>query len=93
MIDLRSDTVTQPTAAMRSAMADAVVGDDILRDDPTVLELEALAAERLGKEAAMFTISDSLADMEWDPQFRSRETEAGLEALYVAALAALEEGE
>ena len=61
-IDLRSDTVTQPTAAMREAMANAVVGDDILRDDPTVLELEALAAELLGKEDAMFTISGTMSN-------------------------------
>ena len=50
VLDLRSDTVTKPTKAMRNAMMDAVVGDDILRDDPTVLELERLAADMLGKE-------------------------------------------
>lgn len=56
-IDLRSDTVTQPTQAMRDAMATAVVGDDVFEDDPTLKELEAYAAERLGKEAALFVTS------------------------------------
>ncbi|WP_293759736.1 low-specificity L-threonine aldolase [uncultured Aquitalea sp.] len=53
-IDFRSDTVTQPTPAMREAMMTAEVGDDVYGDDPTVARLEALAAERLGKEAALF---------------------------------------
>ncbi|RQO67023.1 low-specificity L-threonine aldolase [Aquitalea sp. FJL05] len=53
-IDMRSDTVTQPTQAMRHAMAHAVVGDDVYGDDPTVVELETLAARLLGKEAALF---------------------------------------
>lgn len=56
-IDLRSDTVTQPTQAMRDAMAAAVVGDDVFDDDPTLHELESYAAERLGKEAALFVTS------------------------------------
>lgn len=56
-IDLRSDTVTQPTQAMRDAMAAAVVGDDVFDDDPTLHELEAYAAKRLGKEAAVFVTS------------------------------------
>lgn len=56
-IDLRSDTVTQPTQAMRDAMATAVVGDDVFEDDPTLKELEVYAAERLGKEAALFVTS------------------------------------
>ena len=56
-IDLRSDTVTQPTQAMRNAMAAAVVGDDVFDDDPTLHELEAYAAKRLGKEAAVFVTS------------------------------------
>src|SRR5205814_88747 len=56
-IDLRSDTVTHPTPAMREAMANAVVGDDVYGDDPTVNELEAYAAELLGKEAALFVTS------------------------------------
>lgn len=50
-IDIRSDTVTQPTQKMRDAMYTAVVGDDVNRDDPTMLELEELAAKLVGKEA------------------------------------------
>lgn len=61
-IDLRSDTVTKPTPEMRDAMKIAVVGDDILRDDPTVLELEELGAKILGKEAAMLTISGTMSN-------------------------------
>ncbi|WAH37781.1 threonine aldolase family protein [Alicyclobacillus dauci] len=56
-IDLRSDTVTQPTADMRRAMAEAEVGDDVYGEDPTVNRLETLAAEMLGKEAALFVTS------------------------------------
>jgi threonine aldolase len=56
-IDLRSDTVTHPTPKMREAMANAPVGDDVYGDDPTVNRLEALAAERLAKEAALFVTS------------------------------------
>ncbi len=54
LIDLRSDTVTKPTLAMRAAMAAAEVGDDVYGDDPTVNKLEALAAEMQGKDAAMY---------------------------------------
>ena len=54
VIDLRSDTVTQPTPEMRKAMAEAEVGDDVSAEDPTANRLEALAAEMLGKEAAVF---------------------------------------
>lgn len=54
MIDLRSDTVTRPTLAMRQAMFDAEVGDDVYGEDPTVNRLEARAAEVVGKEAALF---------------------------------------
>lgn len=54
VIDLRSDTVTKPTPAMRKAMAEAEVGDDVYREDPTVNRLEQRAAEILGKEAALF---------------------------------------
>lgn len=61
-IDLRSDTVTKPTQAMREAMAAAEVGDDVYRDDPTVNELEALAADMLGKEAAMFVTSGTMGN-------------------------------
>ena len=57
MIDLRSDTVTKPTQAMRQFMAEAPVGDDVFNEDPTVLELEAYAAAMFGKEAALFCAS------------------------------------
>ncbi len=61
-IDLRSDTITQPTPAMREAMASAEVGDDVFGDDPTVARLEARVAEILGKEAAVFTPSGTMAN-------------------------------
>jgi threonine aldolase len=61
-IDLRSDTVTLPTPAMRAAMASAEVGDDVYAEDPTVNRLEALAAARLGKEAALFVASGTMAN-------------------------------
>lgn len=57
MIDLRSDTVTKPTQEMRDAMYKAEVGDDVYHEDPTVNRLEALAAEMLGKESALFVTS------------------------------------
>ncbi len=57
MIDLRSDTVTRPTDEMREAMKEAKVGDDVLGEDPTVKELEELAANKLGKEAGLFVTS------------------------------------
>ena len=63
MIDLRSDTVTRPTPAMRTAMADAVVGDDVFGDDPTVNRLEAVAAAVIGKEAALFVPSGTMANL------------------------------
>lgn len=62
MIDLRSDTVTQPTPGMRQAIASAEVGDDVFGDDPTVNELERVTAEILGKEAAMFVPSGTMAN-------------------------------
>ncbi len=62
-IDLRSDTVTLPTPAMRRAMAEADVGDDVFGEDPTVLRLERLAAERMGKEAALFVPSGTMANL------------------------------
>jgi len=61
-LDLRSDTVTRPTAAMRQAMATAEVGDDVLDGDPTTRRLEALVAERLGKDKALFFPSGSMAN-------------------------------
>src|SRR5215831_128561 len=62
VIDLRSDTVTKPTPAMREAMAQAEVGDDVFGDDPTVKELETETAALLGKEAALFTASGTMAN-------------------------------
>lgn len=62
-IDLRSDTVTQPTPAMREAMYRAEVGDDVFGEDPTVNRLEETAAERLGKEAALFVASGTMANL------------------------------
>ena len=63
MIDLRSDTVTQPTPAMRKAMYEAEVGDDVFGDDPTVNALQERAAELLGKEAALFVASGTMANL------------------------------
>ena len=62
VIDLRSDTVTRPTAAMRRAMAEAEVGDDVLDGDPTVRRLEAQVAAMLGKEAGLFFPSGTMAN-------------------------------
>jgi threonine aldolase len=62
MIDLRSDTVTRPTAAMRAAMAAAEVGDDVYGEDPTVNRLEQRAAEIFGKEAALFVPTGSMGN-------------------------------
>jgi threonine aldolase len=62
MIDLRSDTVTRPTAAMREAMARADVGDDIYGEDPTVRRLEERTAELAGKEAALFVSSGTMGN-------------------------------
>jgi threonine aldolase len=61
-IDLRSDTVTKPTPAMRRAMAEAEVGDDVYGDDPTVKALEERTAQLLGKEAAVFVPSGTMAN-------------------------------
>jgi len=67
--DFRSDTVTRPTPSMRKAMAEAVVGDDVLGDDPTVQKLESMAAEIIGKEAALYvptgTMANSIATKCW----------------------------
>lgn len=63
VIDLRSDTVTQPTPAMRRAILDAELGDDVFRDDPTVLRLEEMAARLMGKEAALFVASGTMANL------------------------------
>jgi threonine aldolase len=63
VIDLRSDTITQPTDQMREAMARAVVGDDVFGEDPTVRDLEALAAEMLGHESGLFVPSGTMANL------------------------------
>jgi threonine aldolase len=63
MIDLRSDTVTRPSAAMRQAMATAEVGDDVWGDDPTVARLEALTAGKAGKEAGLFVPSGTQSNL------------------------------
>ena len=63
VIDLRSDTVTKPSAEMRRAMAEAEVGDDVFGDDPTVIALEERAAEITGKEAALFVASGTMGNL------------------------------
>lgn len=63
IIDMRSDTVTKPTEAMRDAMRDAVVGDDVLCDDPTVQKLEARGAEVFGKDGALFVPTGTMANL------------------------------
>jgi threonine aldolase len=63
IIDLRSDTVSKPTDAMRRAIVEAEVGDDVFGDDPTVNRLEAMAAELTGKEAALFVASGTMANL------------------------------
>jgi threonine aldolase len=62
IVDLRSDTVTTPTPEMRAAMAAAEVGDDVYQEDPTVLRLEALAAERFGMEASLLVASGTMGN-------------------------------
>lgn len=62
-VELRSDTMTRPTPAMRKAMAEAEVGDDVFGEDPTVNRLEAMAAERLGKASALFVPSGTMANL------------------------------
>jgi threonine aldolase len=62
-IDLRSDTVTWPTARMRQAMATAVVGDDVYEEDPTVIQLEKLGAQKMGKEAGLFVPSGTMGNL------------------------------
>ena len=62
-VDLRSDTLTRPTRAMQQAMAMAEVGDDVFGEDPTVNRLEEMAAERVGKAAALFVASGTMANL------------------------------
>src|SRR5580692_6818532 len=61
-VDLRSDTVTKPTPAMRQAMADADVGDDVYGEDPTVRTLQDRVADLVGTEAALFVPSGTMAN-------------------------------
>jgi threonine aldolase len=75
-IDLRSDTVTRPTPEMRRAMADAEVGDDVFGDDPTVIALEARAAELLGKEAGLFVASGAMGNLVAQMAYLQRGQEA-----------------
>ena len=63
IIDLRSDTVTLPTPAMREAISRAEVGDDVFCEDPTINRLEAMTAERLGKEAALLVVSGTMGNV------------------------------
>lgn len=62
-VDLRSDTVTHPSPEMRRAMAEAELGDDVFGDDPTLNRLEAIAADKLGKEAAVFVASGTMGNL------------------------------
>lgn len=62
-IDLRSDTVTKPTAEMRKAMAEAEVGDDVYGEDPSINRLQEMAAERTGKEAGLFVSSGTMGNL------------------------------
>ena len=80
MIDLRSDTVTRPTAAMRRAMAEAEVGDDVLDGDPTVRRLEERVADMLGKEAGLFFPSGTMANQTGIAVLSQPGTEALLDA-------------
>ncbi len=80
MIDLRSDTVTRPTTAMRRAMAEAEVGDDVLDGDPTVRRLEARVANLLGKEAALFFPTGTMANQTGIAVLSRPGTEALLDA-------------
>jgi threonine aldolase len=62
-IDLRSDTVTQPTPEMREAMARAAVGDDVMNEDPTINHLQEIAAKRMGKESGLFVPSGTMGNL------------------------------
>jgi threonine aldolase len=86
LVDLRSDTVTQPTPAMRKAMAEAELGDDVFGDDPTVNRLEERAAELLGKEAGLFVASGTMGNLvaQLGHLGRGQETIAGASTHIVA---------
>lgn len=105
-IDLRSDTVTKPSEAMRQAMAHADVGDDVYGEDPTINRLEAEAAKRLGKEAGLFVPSGTMANQvailahteRGDEMFIHRDShayyyEGGAAALWAGAMLTLLDGE
>jgi len=62
-LDFRSDTVTRPTPAMRTAMAEAAVGDDVFGDDPSVIALQERVARVLGKESALFVPSGTMSNL------------------------------
>lgn len=63
VVDIRSDTVSLPTTEMRQAMFEAIVGDDVYGEDPTVLELEKKSAQLFEKEAALFVPSGTMANL------------------------------
>lgn len=78
-VDLRSDTVTRPTDGMRRAMADAEVGDDMYGEDPTVNRLQEVAAERFGREAALYVPSGVMANLLWTRVLAPPATEVVIE--------------
>jgi len=80
MIDLRSDTVTRPTDAMRKAMAEAEVGDDVYGEDPTILRLQEAAAERFGRQAALLCPSGVMCNQLWLRVLARPATEVVVEA-------------
>ena len=84
VVDLRSDTVTKPSAAMRQAIAEAEVGDDVLGDDPTVKRLEEDVARRLGKRATLHRVE--AADHSFGVTKRSGRSPAEVEAEILRAL-------
>ena len=71
VVDLRSDTVTQPTAEMKQAIHDAPLGDDVFGDDPSVNALQDKAAELLGKEAALFVPTGTMANQIYPCSYRA----------------------
>ena len=92
VIDLRSDTVTRPTPAMRRAMAEAEVGDDVYAEDPTVNRLQARAAEIFGREAALYFPSGSMANLTAIKTWTHHGTEVICEAqahIYLYEMAAM----
>src|ERR1039457_2997601 len=79
LIDLRSDTVTRPTAKMRAAMAEAEVGDDVYGEDPTVNRLEARAAEVFGREGALFLPTGAMGNQASSRAHTPHRQEGGVE--------------